>query len=636
MDSLVLKGTAQDPDGSITSYRWEKMSGPSQFSILSPTSAQTAIKNLVPGEYSFRLTATDNRGATGIDDIVISHPVLLPARIEAETYMAMSGVLTENAWGDPDGGGLHVGWIDKGDWMQYAFYSSGGTYRLNLRVASANSNSQIQIKRSDNSLLTSIDVPNTGGWQSWKTISDTVTLSPGLQTIRFESPFVEGWNINWMEFIYDSTLNNRQPAANAGTNQTITLPIDSVTLSGSGSDPDGQVVSYLWTTVSGPSGYIFTSAGSATTTVKNLVAGTYVFRLTVTDNQGATGRSDVTVTVNPSNNQPPAVNAGTDQTIVLPVNSVNLSGTATDTDGSIAKYKWTQVSGPSGATIGSDSTAATSVSGLAQGIYLFRLTVTDNGNATGNDDVAITVNAPTPQFSTRIEAEAYHRMLGVSVEKTLDTSGVEDVTSINDNDWMDYDTVNVQYAGTYTVNFRVACTKAGTKFQLRKADGTVLATVNVPATGGSQSWQTVSATVVLSQGRQTFRIWATRVPGTLAINWWELKLTSLSATATSTLTASSARTSANEVTEAFSSEGSWHIYPVPFKNTIVLTVSSPLTGLMKVQIYNISGMLQKEFTFSKSGQSLNASLPVTELSAATYILKISLPGWQQSRQIIKQ
>jgi hypothetical protein len=119
MDSLVLKGTAQDPDGSITSYRWEKMSGPSQFSIVSPNSAQTAVKNLVPGEYSFRLTATDNRGATGIDDIVISHPILLPARIEAETYVAMSGVLTENAWGDPDGGGLQGGCLYKGSWLKF-------------------------------------------------------------------------------------------------------------------------------------------------------------------------------------------------------------------------------------------------------------------------------------------------------------------------------------------------------------------------------------------------------------------------------------------------------------------------------------------------------------------------------------
>ena len=63
---------------------------------------------------------------------------------------------------------------------------------------------------------------------------------------------------------------------------------------------------------------------------------------------------------------------------------------------------------------------------------------------------------------------------------------------------------------------------------------------------------------------------------------------------------------------------------------------APVKGLMKVQIYTISGMLQKEFSFSKSGQSFNATLPVTDLSAATYILKISLPGWQQSRQILKQ
>jgi hypothetical protein len=95
------------------------------------------------------------------------------------------------------------------------------------------------------------------------------------------------------------TLANIPPVANAGSDQTITLPTSSVTLSGSGTDTDGTIVSYSWSIVSG-SGTI-TSATSATTTVTGLVAGTYVFRLTVTDNQGATGTDDMQVTVNTPN-----------------------------------------------------------------------------------------------------------------------------------------------------------------------------------------------------------------------------------------------------------------------------------------------------------------------------------------------
>ncbi|MGZ3898642.1 MAG: carbohydrate-binding protein, partial [Flavisolibacter sp.] len=59
-------------------------------------------------------------------------------RIQAENWTAMSGVATENAWGDPTGGGLDVGWIDPNDWMDYGFNApSAGTYTVNFRVASA-------------------------------------------------------------------------------------------------------------------------------------------------------------------------------------------------------------------------------------------------------------------------------------------------------------------------------------------------------------------------------------------------------------------------------------------------------------------------------------------------------------------
>jgi len=89
---------------------------------------------------------------------------------------------------------------------------------------------------------------------------------------------------------------NEPPLANAGSNQSITLPTNSVTLSGSGTDSDGTVVSYSWSKISGGSATIV-SPTSATTNVTGLSAGTYVFRLTVTDNAGATGSADVTVIV---------------------------------------------------------------------------------------------------------------------------------------------------------------------------------------------------------------------------------------------------------------------------------------------------------------------------------------------------
>jgi len=90
-------------------------------------------------------------------------------------------------------------------------------------------------------------------------------------------------------------------------------------------------------------------------------------------------------------NYPPSANAGADQTISLPMTGVTLGGSASDDDGTVAGYAWTQIAG-AGATIASPGSADTAITGLGQGIHQFRLTVTDNQGATGVDDVQVTVS----------------------------------------------------------------------------------------------------------------------------------------------------------------------------------------------------------------------------------------------------
>lgn len=93
---------------------------------------------------------------------------------------------------------------------------------------------------------------------------------------------------------------NKVPVANAGNSVIITVPTDVVTLSGSGSDTDGNVVAYLWSQVSGPFASTIDNPGSASTQIRGLKEGKYVFQLMVTDNKGATGVDTASVTVNPN------------------------------------------------------------------------------------------------------------------------------------------------------------------------------------------------------------------------------------------------------------------------------------------------------------------------------------------------
>lgn len=98
--------------------------------------------------------------------------------------------------------------------------------------------------------------------------------------------------------------------------QTVT---NTVTLDGSGSsDPDGTIASYLWTKVGGTTGGdVMTNVTSAKATVVYTLPGEYTYKLTVTDNQGATAFDTVHISVL-APNKPPKANAGSDIIIQLP------------------------------------------------------------------------------------------------------------------------------------------------------------------------------------------------------------------------------------------------------------------------------------------------------------------------------
>lgn len=371
--SATLNGSgSNDPDGNITTYAWTKIAGPAQYNLSNANTVNATAGNLVAGTYSFRLLVTDNRGASDDDTVVVTVSLPPPppnvpptanAGVDQSIQLPINNVtLNGSASSDPDG-----------TISSYAWSKVAGPAQYNITNANTVSASITNLVAGTYSFR--LVVTDNNGATDDDTVVITVAPAPPPPNVV--------------------------PTANAGADQSIQLPANSVTLDGSASsDADGTITSYAWTKIAGPTQYNITNANTVNPSVTNLEAGTYLLRLVVTDNDGATDADTVAVNVGaapPPPNVPPTARAGNDQSIQLPTNSVTLDGSAsTDADGTITGYAWSKISGPVQYNISNANNVSTTVTGLAEGSYMFRLVVTDNNGATGYDTVVVNVTPAPP------------------------------------------------------------------------------------------------------------------------------------------------------------------------------------------------------------------------------------------------
>jgi hypothetical protein len=230
----------------VATYRLASQSGSDGFELsfageivdtfsLSPTggwsswvSFNSAVE-LEAGEQTMRLEALDDgininwlafnqadaEVCEGSDTIVV----------EGESYSA-SVQLPDGEVGtqatDDEGGGLNVGWIDAGDWMEYEFnVSVDGNYGVAYRVASQGGSAPGINIYLDGDLVDAVAIPDTGGWQTWQTIEGgTIELAAGQYILRFEA-VSSGVNFNWMRF----TPSEEAPTGNIGTGSDAVLDV---------------------------------------------------------------------------------------------------------------------------------------------------------------------------------------------------------------------------------------------------------------------------------------------------------------------------------------------------------------------------------------------------------------------------
>jgi hypothetical protein len=102
------------------------------------------------------------------------------------------------------GGGFNVGWTKQGEWFGYTVtVAQGGNYALDARVAALAGGGAFRVEFGGVNKTGSMAVPQTGGWQTWRTISSsTFALNAGTYFMRVvverTAPNGFGGNFNWL------------------------------------------------------------------------------------------------------------------------------------------------------------------------------------------------------------------------------------------------------------------------------------------------------------------------------------------------------------------------------------------------------------------------------------------------------
>jgi len=246
---------------------------------------------------------------------------------------------------------------------------------------------------------------------------------------------------------------------------------------------------------------------------------------------------------------------------------------------------------------------------------------------TGNDDClvdnslndlvsSIKIEATGVSWSTKIEAENYTSMSGVATEATTDTDGGSNVGWIDANDWMAYNTINFPATGAYTFQFRVASPNGATLSADLNAGSIVLGSVTFPATGGWQSWNTVSFAANVNAGTYNLGVFAT----TSGWNFNWIKITQ--GTAVSNVI--------EEITGINKQSDNDNIKV--FSRNNALEISGMNTEQNIINVFDLNGRL----VLNSKNNSGTASLDITSLQSGMFFLRISTAAYNYTTKFIKK
>ena len=458
---VTLSGTTTDADGDLLTYLWshDQATGiiiNNSTSLLTTFTAPQVSSNTT---FTFTLTASDGN-ATGSDTVSITvldipiddQPVILintPPTVDAgqdqavneDTQVTLSGTAT-GADGDP---------------LTYLWSHDQAT--------------GIIINNST-SLLTTFTAPQVS---SNTTFTFTLTASDGNATGS------DTVSITVLDIPIDDQpviLINTPPTVDAGQDQAVNEDTQ-VTLSGTTTDADGDLLTYLWSHDQATGIIINNSTSLLTTFTAPQVSSNTTFTFTLTASDGnATGSDTVSITVLdiPIDDQPvilintpPTVDAGQDQAVNEDT-QVTLSGTATGADGDPLTYLWTHNSTTLDIALANATSASTTFTAPrvdSDTAIAFTLTANDD-TATSSDQVTITITAhvnltlavtsipagttPEAAFVTTWQTTSANEFILIPVGESTGTYTVNWGDASIDTDVSGHQMHTYKNAGTYTVS----------------------------------------------------------------------------------------------------------------------------------------------------------------------------------------
>lgn len=324
-EDIELSFDASDEDGTLVSI--ELFDGDELLTSFDNPPYNYTFSSDEVGTHKIRAVATDNEGnvTQASINLIINVPQTpytgtphqIPGMIELEEfdlggngfayYDDSEGSETGSTFRNEEdvdieactdqGGGYNIGWFAADEWLEYTVDIQGsGTYDIEIRVAVHGDGRTIDLALNDELIASEIDIPNTGGWQTWQTLTlNNVHLDAGESVLRLTMGAENYANLNKITF--NAVNISNPPTTTIVSPKSISSygPTEDILIEVEAQDSDGtvqEVALYhngeLWATdETVPYSFDWSSTD----------VGTHQFVAIATDDQGIEGESEPIVLI---------------------------------------------------------------------------------------------------------------------------------------------------------------------------------------------------------------------------------------------------------------------------------------------------------------------------------------------------